>query len=138
MPERARQRKKQRARQLAAWESQISEALNDVRKWLHLNADEVVPDPVLVAEIVALGHHDAVPARDVVIPGGDIDRVKTWCVMRLLGRADTDALRRSLAQDIAASPDWEPSGRRLAWGPGREVIERAIAYHREHRSVKDD
>jgi hypothetical protein len=109
----------------------VRRALRDVRRQLEQEPDAVIPDDLLVNEVLWLGNPEAVAGRDAVIPGGNVGLAKTWLRARLAGEANTEDDRRELALRMAALPDEEP-GRR-GWGLDRRRLERAIVYEAERR-----
>jgi len=123
----SKRRNKERTRELALWESELRSTLERSRQQLGLARDTVIHDDVLVAEVIALAHPDAVQDRDAVIPAPRVDLAAHWFEARLLRRADTAAERLALAQEIAPLPDAEPAVRRRI-GLTRKSVERAVEY----------
>jgi hypothetical protein len=75
-----------------------------VRDELGLGRAEIVTPRALVNEVIRLADPNAVPGRDVVIPGGREDLVETWVRARLSGTATTPTERLALARQIAPDP----------------------------------
>ena len=131
----SKQRRKQRAAELAFWEDALIQALRDVRQQLGLAGDSGVADAVLVNEILRLGDPRAIPGLDAVVPGGDIETAKRWMRARLCGEANTAADRTRLARAIAPPPDYDPQP---AMGMNRRILQRAIEYNADKQRAADE
>lgn len=128
----SKKRRKQRERLLEAWRAELWTVLGDVRSQLQLMPDEVVPDQVLVAEVLELAHPETMPGVDAVVPAPRVDIAAEWFRARLERRADTAAERQDLARALAPAPDAGFRGRRPI-GFSRDGVERAVRYWRDRR-----
>lgn len=126
------ERRTKRRRVVEAWKQAIRDELARVREGLDQGRDDVIPDDVLIEEVLALGRAGVVPAVDVVLPAPRLDLVNEWLTERLMRRADMDAERQALARRLAPLPDESPPGRR-PFGVDREAVNLAIEYEAKRR-----
>ena len=90
---------------LKSWRATVREIEAEVRGELGLGRSEVLRPRDVVNEVIRLADPNAVPGRDVVIPGRREDLVRIWIAARLKGEVPTADDRLALARKIAAGPE---------------------------------
>ena len=97
----SRRRDKIRARRRRLWDDTKRDLLREARAALGLQADELIPDAVLLAEVD--GYVPPGPPKHGTLDYG-VGRRKKWFVARLSGLANTDAERRALGSRFKQGP----------------------------------